>query len=532
MPLRRIAASPGLPPVSPLFSMEPSVSSPSASALPATTGFRLVFGAAVMSILLASLGQTIVTTALPIIVGDVGGLEHLSWAITSYLLAATVATPLYGKFGDMFGRKIVLQVGIVVFLAGSAVAAMVDSMVGLVIARVIQGLGAGGLIVVPMAMVSDTVAPRDRGKYQGMLGGVFGFSTVVGPLIGGLMVGQVSWRWLFLINLPIGLVALAIITLAFRQKIARQHHSIDVAGAVFLAMLLSALVLYTSLGGTVIDWISLEGGLILAIALAGLVGFILAERRAAEPIIPLHLFTNNAFVVSNTVGFVTGMAMFASLTFMPMFFQIVMGLSPMEAGLRLVPMMAGLIGTSNLAGIYVSRTGRYRILPILACAILIVGLLLLGTITPATNIWLISLYMFIIGAGIGPIMSVGVTAIQNAVPRAELGVGTASANMFRQIGGSLGVALFGAVFANRLSAEIARQVPAGTPVPTDLNIETIAQLSDPLRDLVLHAYAFALHPAFWMAAGAAAVGFVVSFFLREVTLSTQIGRSGEGVPAQ
>lgn len=482
------------------------------------TNLPLVLAAVATALLLASMGQTIITTALPIIVGELGGLDQLSWAMTSYLLAGTVVTPIYGKLGDMFGRKVVLQVGIVIFLIGSTLAALASSMPMLVIARVIQGLGAGGLIVVPMAAVGDLVPPRQRGKIQGLMGGVFGFSTVVGPLIGGFLVEHTSWHWLFLVNLPIGILSFVVITFTLHTPQKTVNRAIDYAGAATLALLLSAIVLYSSLGGTTIDWFSLPGLGLIALAAIGLVGFIIAERRAQEPMLPLPLFRNNAFVISNIVGFVVGMAMFGSLTFLPMALQMVMHVSPTEAGLRMIPMMGGLILSSALSGWVMSRWGRYKILPVISCALLALAMVLLATITPYTNIWIISAYMFIAGVGIGPVMSVGVTAIQNAVPREVIGVGTASANMFRQIGGSLGVAVFGAIFANRLAAELAIHVPQGTSLPAQISVETVAALPPAIQEPILFAYTYALHPVFWVAAAAAAIGAAVSLLLREVPL--------------
>jgi len=506
------------------------VSQPQASEVNPPANLPLVLGAVATALLLASLGQTIVTTALPVIVGDLGGLDQLSWAITSYLLAATVVTPIYGKLGDMFGRKIVLQVGIVIFLVGSGLAAISNSMTMLVAARVIQGLGAGGLIVVPMAAVGDLVPPRQRGAIQGWLGGVFGFSTVVGPLIGGFLVEQLSWHWLFLVNLPIGILSFIVITFALHTPQKKVSRAVDYAGAATLALLLSAIVLYTSLGGTVIEWFSIPGIGLLVLAVLGLVGFIVAEGRAQEPILPLSLFRNNAFLVSNIVGFLIGMAMFGSITFLPLFLQMVMHVSPTEAGLRLIPMMGGLIGSSALAGWIMSRWGRYKLLPILSSLILGVAMLLLGTITPHTNIWVISFYMFLAGVGIGPVMSVGVTAIQNAVPRAVLGVGTASANMFRQIGGSIGVSVFGAIFANRLAAELAAHLPAGGSMPAQITVNTVAALPPEIQEPILFAYAYALHPVFWVAAAAAGIAFVTGLMLKEIPLADSFDRSARAQP--
>src|SRR5690606_34240936 len=296
---------------------------------------------------------------------------------------------------------------------------------------------------------------RERGKAQGFIGAAFGLSTVIGPLIGGIIVETLSWRWLFLVNLPVGLIAFGVIAVAFHSRGKPVKRSIDYAGAILLTTALSALVIYTSIGGTVLPWLDPAALVLPVIAIAALVAFVFVERRAAEPILPLFLFRNNAFLVSNGVGFIVGTAMFGTITYMPSYLLIVQGFTPTEAGLALLPMMIGLIGSSTLSGIFMSRTGRYKILPILSTALLALGALLLGTLATDTPFPLVILYVLLVGIGIGPVMSVGVAAIQNAVPHNVMGVATASAQMFRQIGGSLGVAVLGAIFANRLAHETA-----------------------------------------------------------------------------
>nr|WP_255714132.1 MDR family MFS transporter [Pelagibacterium xiamenense] len=469
-------------------------------------------GAVVSVLLLAALGQTIITAALPIIVGDLGGLEHISWAITAYLLAATVASPVYGKLGDMFGRKIVLQAGILVFLAGSLIAAFSFNMTMLVIARFVQGLGGGGLIVTAMAAVADVLPPRQRGRAQGVLGAAFGLSTVIGPLLGGLIVDHLSWPWLFAVNLPVGLVALAVIAFAFKGKPERVARKIDYLGATSLAAFLAALVMVTSLGGTVVPWLSPVSIGLAAVAILALATFIVAESRAAEPILPLSLFRNNAFLVSNAVGFAVGTAMFGAITFVPLFLQIVKGFSPTQAGMGLLPMMLGLIGASTAAGQIMARTGRYKHLPIASTALLAIGALLMSTITAQTPYPLVMAYLATIGCGIGPVMSVGVTAIQNAVPRAVMGVATASANMFRQTGGSVGTAVLGAVFAHHLALEVGETGTRG------LSAEVIARMPPETAQRVMDGYAAALHPVFWIAAAAALFAFAIGWLLVEVPL--------------
>ena len=485
---------------------------------------KLVRGAVIATLLVASLGQTIITTALPIIVGDLGGIEHISWAITAYLLAATVAAPVFGKLGDMYGRKLMLQSGIAIFLAASVLAALSANLTMLVACRFLQGIGGGGLIVTAMAAVGDVLPPRERGKAQGFLGAAFGLSTVVGPLLGGLIVEMLSWRWLFLVNIPVGIIAFAVIAVAFESRRKSEKRKIDYLGAGLLAAMLSSLVIYTSIGGTVVPWTAPQALVLPIIAIAAFIGFIVVERRAAEPILPLFLFRNNAFLVSNAVGFVIGTVMFGTITYMPSYLLLVQGFAPTQAGLALLPMMVGLIGSSTLSGIFMSRTGRYKHLPIMSSAILSVGAMLLGTLSVDTPFALIVIYMFLVGIGIGPVMSVGVGAIQNAVPHQVLGVATASAQMFRQIGGSLGVAVLGAIFANRLAYEAtAIGHPEGT---AGFNADALAAMPAPEQAAMLEAYVAALHPIYWVAAAAALVAFVLGWFLVEIPLATKLHKSG------
>ena len=494
--------------------------------LPQSVG--LIIGAVATVLLLASLGQTIVSTALPRIVGELGGLEHLTWVVIAYLLSSTVVAPVYGKLGDLYGRKIVLQTAIVIFLIGAGLSAAATSMTFLIIARAVQGLGGGGLMVVAMAVVADVIPPRQRGKIQGVFGAVFGVATVVGPLLGGFIVENLSWRWIFIINLPIGILALAVIAFALRSRRDRVPHKIDYFGFVLLTAALSSFVLGTSLGGTTFPWVSVQILGLIAFAAVALVMFIAVEARAAEPVLPLTLFRNNVFVVSNSVAFLVGMAMFGSITFLPLFLQTAKGISPTSSALQLLPMMVGLISASMLAGLFMSRTGRYKILPIVATAFLLGGMLLLGRMGLDTPDWQVALYMLLVGIGIGPVNSVGITAIQNAVPRELVGVATAGATLFRQIGGSIGVSVFGAIFSSGLASRLGEGSGAGGENSSAaMNPQLLATLPEPVRRQVLEAFASALHPVFLTAAGAAFLAFLISLMLREIPLANTLRRDPE-----
>jgi EmrB/QacA subfamily drug resistance transporter len=390
-------------------------------------------------LLLASLDQTIVSTALPTIVGDLGGISKLSWVVTAYLLASTVVGPVYGKLGDLYGRKLVLQAAIVIFLVGSALCGISQNMTELIVFRALQGLGGGGLFVVTIAVVGDIIAPRERGRYQGFFGAVFGVSTVIGPLLGGFFVDNLSWRWIFYVNLPIGVLALAVIATAFQAARDQVPHTIDYLGAVLLAGGLSAIVLYTSLGGTTYGWGSpgmialIVGGVVL------LTAFVFAEARAPEPILPLESFRNRVFTVTSAVGFIIGLALFGAITYLPLYLQDVKGHSPTTSGLLITPMMAGLLITSIGSGQLISRFGRYKPFPIAGTAIAAVGLLLLSRLQVGTSTVAAGAFMLVLGLGLGLVLQVLVLAAQNAVDYEYLGVASSGSTLFRQIGGSIGV---------------------------------------------------------------------------------------------
>ncbi|MBK4714891.1 MULTISPECIES: MDR family MFS transporter [Tenebrionibacter/Tenebrionicola group] len=479
---------------------------------------RLLFSALMLVMLLSALDQTIVSTALPTIVGELGGLDKLSWVVTAYILASTIVVPLYGKFGDLFGRKIVLQTAIGLFLAGSALCGLAQNMTQLVLMRALQGLGGGGLLVVSMAAIADVVPPASRGRYQGLFGGVFGLATVLGPLIGGFIVQHASWRWIFYINLPLGILALLVIGMVFSASNRRKRHQIDYLGAFYLSLTLLCIILFTSQGGTVLAWSNPQLWCILAFALVGVGGFIYEERIASEPIIPLSLFRDRSFLLCSLIGFIIGMSLFGSVTFLPLYLQVVKNATPTEAGLQLLPLMGGLLATSAASGRMISRTGRYRFFPIAGTLLAFAGMTLLTTITTHSPTWHLYLFTCLLGMGLGMVMQVLVLAVQNSVSPGLIGVATSGVTLFRSVGGSIGVALFGAVFTHILQSNLLRLLPEGTPLPRELNPVAVHHLPQAIRNDYLQAFGAAIHAAFTMAAGVIVLAFVLSWLLREAPL--------------
>ncbi|MFE3326774.1 DHA2 family efflux MFS transporter permease subunit [Streptomyces sp. NPDC059176] len=484
----------------------------------------VAISALLLGMLLAALDQTIVSTALPTIVSELGGLEHLSWVVTAYILAATAATPLWGKLGDQYGRKKLFQTAIVIFLVGSVLCGIAQDMGQLIGFRALQGLGGGGLMVLSMAIVGDIVSPRERGRYQGLFGAVFGATSVLGPLLGGLFTQHLSWRWVFYINVPIGIVALFVIAAVLHIPSRGARHTIDYLGTILIAAVATCLVLVASLGGTSWPWGSPQ---IIALAAAGvvlLVAFVLTERRAAEPVLPLRLFRIRTFTLVAVISFIVGFAMFGALVFLPTFLQIVQGITPTMSGVHMLPMVIGLLLTSTLSGQIVSRTGRWKVFPIAGTAVTAVGLLLLHQLTPSTSAWETSVYFFVFGAGLGLVIQVLILVVQNSVSYADLGVATSGATFFRSIGASFGVSVFGALFSNRLSHELAA-VLAGHPLPPGTGAGELAadpraldQLPPQLRPAVLDAYATSITDVFLYAAPVVCIAFVVAWFLKEDAL--------------
>ena len=482
----------------------------------------VVLGGIMAGMFLAALDMSIVGTALPRIVSDLGGLNHLSWVVTAYLLTSTASTPLWGKVSDLYGRRPVFQVAIVVFILGSVVAALAGSMGMLIAGRAVQGLGGGGLMALALSIIGDVIPPRERGRYQGYFGAVFGISTVGGPLIGGWFTDGPGWQWIFWINLPIGLAALVVTSAALRLPRVRREHSIDYLGAAVLVGSVTAILLYTAWAGTELGWTDpyALGLLIGGLALAGLFAWV--ESRASEPILPIRLFRNRVF--SPTVAFTAlmGLAMFGGVIFLPVYFQVVQGMSPTESGLALIPMMVGVFSTSIGSGRLMTRTGRYKIYPIIGAAVAAVGFVLLSRLDAGTPYWLTAGFIFVLGAGLGFTMQTVVTVVQNAVERRDMGSATSSVTFFRSMGGAFGTAVFGAVLSVRLNHHLAGSavgLPGGAG-ETDIanNVQAIQQLPEPARSTVVDAWVNAVHDVFLVALPFLALAFALAFLIPELRL--------------
>lgn len=492
---------------------------------------RLVFAVLMLALLLAALEQTIVATALPEIVGDLHGLEQMSWAVTAYLLAATIGLPVYGKLGDLFGRKGVFLFAIVVFIVGSALAGWSRSMNELIAFRAVQGAGAGGLMIGVQAIIADIVPPRERARYMGLIGASFGLASVAGPLLGGWLTDELSWRWCFYVNVPFGLITLVVTACVLRLPAPGGRPRLDVLGALLLAVFSTCLVLLTSWGGTEYAW---DDRLIVGLgagALASALLFLVTERFAREPVIPLRLFRDSVFNITGLIGAVVGLALFGAASYLPSYLQMVDGASATESGLLMLPMMGGIVFASMLSGQLISRTGRYRLWPPLGCALSAVGMWLLSGMEADTARVTYSVWMAVLGLGIGFVLPVLILAVQNSVPAADLGTATSANNYFRQIGGSAGAAVFGTLFTHRLADALERELPDGAweqrgagaelPEPEALTPDLVHALPEPLREGYVLAYADAMPRIFLYLVPVLVLGLLLAFLLKEKPLVSQ-----------
>jgi len=497
---------------------------------------RVVLPGLMLAMMLAMLDNMIVATAMPRIVGELGGLSHLSWVVTAYVLGTSVSTPIWGKLGDLYGRKSIFLTSIVIFLAGSALSGAAQGMGELIGFRALQGLGAGGLIVGVMAIIGDLVPPRERGKYQGMMAGIMAVAMVAGPLAGGFITDNLSWRWAFYINLPLGAIALAVLVTTLRLPKYRSEHRIDWLGAGLLSVGITALTLITTWGGHEYAWKSWQIFGLAATAVVALAAFVVVERRAAEPILPLSIFRNGNFALISAIGFLLGFTMFGAINFLPLYQQTVQGASATNSGLLLIPMMAGVLFTSVLSGQVITRTGRYKAFPVIGGVLVVGGMLLLAQLDVDTTRTTSALYMVLLGAGMGFLMQNTLLIAQNSVAARDMGVASSTATFVRSIGGSFGVALFGSIFAHRLTEDVAARMGPAAAAQVDaaggsLDPSRLGDLPAQVQAGFDHAIAYATSGLFWWAVPIAVLVPVLAFLIKEVPLRGSEAKAAPAEPA-
>jgi EmrB/QacA subfamily drug resistance transporter len=490
----------------------------------------IVLPGLLLALIIAMLDQLVVSTALPRIVGDLHGLNHLSWVVTAYVLASTITTPLYGKLGDLYGRKRLLMIAIVIFLIGSALSGLSQSMDQLIAFRALQGLGAGGLLVGAIATIGDMVSPRERGQYMGYMMGAMTLAMIAGPLVGGYITDSLSWQWIFYINMPIGGAALVYLALTLHLPARRVEHRIDYLGAAALAIAATAIVLLTTWGGNQYAWGSAPIITLGTLGVVATAAFIAIEARAAEPIIPLHVFTNRNFSLASGMSFLLGVAMFGGLTFLPLYQQTVQHASATASGLLLIPMMLGSTVTSLIAGQVTTRTGRYKALPIIGAAVMTVGMYLLTHLGPDTSRLTSGVYFAVLGIGMGLLMQVTSLVVQNSVAQRDIGVASSSRTFFQQIGGSIGVSLFGVIFTRRLLDAMSARLPGAhlsAGAGGQLDPVTINRLPAAVKDAAFFAVSHAVDGVFLWAVPAAALVFVLAWLVKEIPLRGRAEPAGE-----